>query len=46
MIKAFKNMGMCFVRLAKSLGAAFAAFGREMACAFRGCDGTDGKCCK
>ena len=42
MIRAFKNIGMCFVRLA----GAFGVFAREIACAFRGCDGKDGKCCR
>tara|TARA_B110000858_G_scaffold109319_2_gene124944 strand:- start:7715 stop:7855 length:141 start_codon:yes stop_codon:yes gene_type:complete len=46
MIKAFKNMGAASVRLIKSIGSAFATFGREIACAFKGCDGTNGSCCK
>ena len=46
MIKAFKNMGAASVRLIKAIGSSFATFGREIACAFKGCDGSNGSCCK
>ena len=45
MIKAIINMGRAFARLGKCIGCAFVTFGREMACAFKGCNGTDGACC-
>ena len=46
MIKAFMNMGRAFARLGKAIGSSFATFGREIACAFKGCDGSNGSCCK
>ena len=57
MIRAIKNFGGCFVRLGKNLGSAGYVFGRsigrsivrfgiEIKCAFVGCNGTDGKCCR
>jgi len=46
MIRSFLNIGRAFARLAVSVATAFADFGRDLACAFKGCDGTDGSCCR
>ena len=46
MIRSFINIGRAFARLGVAIGRAFVTFGREFVCAFRGCDGTDGSCCR
>ncbi len=57
MIRAIKNFGGAFARLGKNLGSAGYVFGRsigrsvlrfivEIKCAFVGCNGTDGSCCR
>lgn len=53
MIKAFIDMGRSFGRLGmnlltnvKYIGKSFAQFGKEIACAFRGCTGEGSGCCR